>query len=383
MARDEDPPEAPAPPAPPRDPLPRNVHSRALALGAQHTCLLDSHEVRCWGSGRFGQLGPSYANLEPHYRAFERRAGEPFGSFVQLESGAWHSCALEAGGEVRCWGHGGYGQLGQGDADAREPVVFPVDGVVAMALGHRFTCVLRENGRVWCAGEAGPLRWPEPEPLEGVDALHIRAGRAHLCAVLRTGSVRCFGENLDAQLGDGTRSLGGAGDALALEADGPERGLRLVLGGAESCYLAEGGGACWGRNDSFQLGDGAGDAMTALRSPRAIAPADAMAFGSRYACRLAEGQVACRGLGHRGQIGDGGRRLRRSWTPVRRLRGASQIGAGAAHACAIVGRRVWCWGANRRGQLGDGTQTDRATPVRVAGVRLLELNGPPGIGCES
>jgi alpha-tubulin suppressor-like RCC1 family protein len=27
---------------------------------------------------------------------------------------------------------------------------------------------------------------------------------------------------------------------------------------------------------------------------------------------------------------------------------------------------IFCWGANASGQLGDGTQTDRATPTRVA-----------------
>jgi alpha-tubulin suppressor-like RCC1 family protein len=47
-----------------------------------------------------------------------------------------------------------------------------------------------------------------------------------------------------------------------------------------------------------------------------------------------------------------------------------QVSVGQSHTCAVsVDSLAYCWGYNFTGQLGDGTQTDRATPVRVATTR--------------
>jgi alpha-tubulin suppressor-like RCC1 family protein len=46
------------------------------------------------------------------------------------------------------------------------------------------------------------------------------------------------------------------------------------------------------------------------------------------------------------------------------------VSAGGNHSCALVSDgRAYCWGNNLGGQLGDGTNTDRLTPVAVAGGR--------------
>lgn len=52
------------------------------------------------------------------------------------------------------------------------------------------------------------------------------------------------------------------------------------------------------------------------------------------------------------------------------------LATGGDHTCALASdRRAYCWGENGEGQLGDGTNTDRLTPVPVAGgERFLQIN---------
>lgn len=51
------------------------------------------------------------------------------------------------------------------------------------------------------------------------------------------------------------------------------------------------------------------------------------------------------------------------------------LAAGSQHSLALTADgTVWAWGRNAHGALGDGTQTDRATPQRVAGLdRVVDI----------
>ena len=48
------------------------------------------------------------------------------GSFTAIAVGNAHTCAIEAGGGVMCWGNNGNGQLGIGSTDSQtSPVAVP------------------------------------------------------------------------------------------------------------------------------------------------------------------------------------------------------------------------------------------------------------------
>jgi alpha-tubulin suppressor-like RCC1 family protein len=89
-----------------------------------------------------------------------------------------NTCALIAGGTVRCWGRNGSGELGDGTTRFRAaPVtVTGIDGATAITLGA-----------------------------------------SHACAVVARGEVRCWGTNESGQLGDGSDTAG----ALAVLDGGP------------------------------------------------------------------------------------------------------------------------------------------------------------------
>ena len=364
----------------PNDPIPEVSHS--LQLGGEVSCLLHEGEVYCWGSNRFGELATTEPAMGARGRR-ERAARIQLPRVAGLTVGMWHACALLQDGTLRCWGHGGWGQLGDGEREDRtEPVAVDLASVVQVSAGGGHTCARTADRRAHCWGrnDVGQLGdgttdarlTPTALELEGV--MEIRAGRAHTCARLEDASVWCWGENVDGQLGDGTRSppLGHRPTPALVEGLEPADAIRV--GGGASCAIT--GDArnaqCWGRNDSRQLvARPGGRSDSALRTPTLMPEAaeiDDLGVGSRFTCVLAEGRVRCAGLNHRGQVGDGTRRLRRALTAVD-LADVTQLGVGPEHACARTQRgEVRCWGANRRGQLGDGTIRWKTEPVVVQGL---------------
>jgi len=378
-------------PEPEGEPLPA-LHDE-LALGATHSCLLErSGRVQCWGSDRFGQLGdPDAAVAHDAHRA---TAAEVRGlsGVIDLAVGTFHSCALLDTGRARCWGHGGFHQLGNANTDdSRQPVELTGLGrAVELALGEGHSCARLASRRVACWGRntfgqlgdgtttdrATPA---EIADLEGV--LQLVAGRDHVCARVDGGEVRCWGGALDGQMGDGHRGEPEGYRTRPVVVPGVSDAMDLVAGSAHTCaILAAGTVRCWGRGDGGQLGNGPGGwaSLRAVTVPR-LRDAVQLAAGAAHTCaRTAAGQLPCWGFNNLGQLGDGTQTVHHAPVPVPRVADAVDVAAGARHTCARRSSgEVWCWGANGAGQLGDGTTEDRLSPVRVRG-----LSAPPAGGVQ-
>lgn len=129
---------------------------------------------------------------------------------------------------------------------------------------------------------------------------------------------------------------------------------------------------CWGWDLNGQLGDG-------TTSDRSI-PGDvteltsgvsAISAGAEHACALTtSGGVRCWGMNTYGQLGDGS--TTDSSTPVEVTGLESEvvaISAGYSHSCTVTTLgEVKCWGRNNYGQLGDGSTADSSIPVNVSGL---------------
>ncbi|UJR84715.1 Hypothetical protein I5071_67940 [Sandaracinus amylolyticus] len=126
-------------------------------------------------------------------------------------------------------------------------------------------------------------------------------------------------------------------------------------------------------------GNACGDGVACLRGSCGD-PAVQLALGEWHSCALRRsGRVACWGANETGQLGDSSRTDQPRPTEVAGIEDAIEIGVGERHAC-VLGRdgRVRCWGWNARGELGDGTTTNRDAPVEVPLDGVVEL----GIGYE-
>jgi alpha-tubulin suppressor-like RCC1 family protein len=241
-------------------------------------------------------------------------------------------CAIRDGGALHCWGAGNGGQLGDGAGEDRATPVAVLDG--------------------------------DDQPLTGV--LAVTTALNHACAVMADRSVACWGSNGTGQLGDGGSTtrlraetrVAGLADAVQVSALGPHT-CAIDLDGAASC---------WGRNDSGELGNAAGEESLTAVSMRdetaAIADAVDVASGHFHTCLVRGDQrVWCTGLNAAGQLGryegeafECTRDLPRAVQIADGvyLDGASRVAAGVNQSCAIAGGAVFCWGDPRCGQLGDG-----------------------------
>lgn len=250
-----------------------------VVVGAAHACArLTSGTVSCWGDNTVGQLGTgstSASNVPVQVAALSGVS-----SLAPGGGGNDHTCAVVAGGAVKCWGNNYAGQLGDGtilDRTAPVAVAGLTGAAVAVATGARHTCALYASGTAACWGFHGGSVLGDggvfglgtystsPVPVFGLaGATSIRAGGLHTCAVVAGGAAKCWGLNIMGSVGDGTFH-----DRNEPKVAVPSGSASVGAGAGHACaVLTSGTVKCWGLNDSGQLGIGrTGDSPSPLQVP--------------------------------------------------------------------------------------------------------------------
>jgi len=375
----------------------------AIATGNAHTCaLISGGSVQCWGSNSSGQLGNSTTTSSTTPVTVTTTSGSALTGVTAIATGNLHTCALILGGSVQCWGLNGSGQLGDGTTTNRAtPVTVltapsgpALTGVTAIAAGNFHTCTLILDGSMRCWGSntgaqlgdttttnrttpVTVLTAPSGPALTGVTA--IAAGNAHTCALISGGSVnstvQCWGSNNSGQLGDGTIATHKQpAVVLASPSSTTElKGVTTIAAGVEhTCALISGGTMrCWGSYNSGQLGNGS---MSRQKTAVLSGLSILTSFGSNHACFVTSSNtVQCVGNNVSGQLGNSSTATSTTPVAVTSISSVNAIASGISHTCALISSgSVKCWGSNSSGQLGDGTTTQRNTPVTV----LTTSNGP-------
>jgi alpha-tubulin suppressor-like RCC1 family protein len=225
--------------------------------------VLASGAAKCWGDNFIGQLGDG-SYTESHIPVSVE--GISTATAVAVAENA--SCALLASGAVKCWGYNGYGQLGNGLDTSGSSVPVSVIGIstaTALSLGAAHACALLASGAVKCwgldnygqlgDGTSGYEHYSAtPVTVTGIStAIAITTGGYHTCAVLRGGSMKCWGWNEWGQLGDGGTEKWSSIPVLVRGINSP---TRLAAGDVHTCALFSGGMMrCWGNNPYGQLGN--------------------------------------------------------------------------------------------------------------------------------
>lgn len=219
-----------------------------VVSGFSFTCARTADDVYCWGRNQRGQLGdPDDMGRASVHESCVVDSTEmwdcastpvvvggdtPLGTVSDIDLGSQHVCAVQGSGpgQVVCWGENRGRQAGQADADSvpAPSAVAGLDDAVMVATGSNHSCALRSDGTVACWGlnRDGQLGdgmashgtscmldsenvdcSATPVEVATIDDATFIAARASFTCVTRggDGSVWCWGNNNNKQLGDGTR----------------------------------------------------------------------------------------------------------------------------------------------------------------------------------
>jgi len=338
----------------------------SVVTGDAHSCGLDQGQnLYCWGDDQFGQVGLSPAALPVCPAAGANHPCEPKPTAIvvpvtlkALSAGSAHTCGLSIDNNVYCWGHNNLGQLGNASR----------------------------------TDSAAPVRVVFPSPFFGATA--IASGRNHTCALVMQSAnaavkrMFCWGDNASFQLGTTVTSYCGSAtcDAVPVEqttADGQRFFWGSVTaGGNHTCGNVGGVNGnleCFGSNQSGELGNGQ-TSPTPVATPQTVVSQTSVrhftqpSAGSDHTCALNGSSVMCWGFNFSGQLGNGNTSTQSS--PVS-VSGASQftaVAAGVFNTCGIAAPSgssqavALCWGDNGSGQLGNGSTGSGVSSPTTVGV---------------
>ena len=236
--------------------------------------------VYCWGSNSNGKIGSGNTSsaLVP---SAVKISGALVGKVIkQIEpsSAGNHSCVIASDDKAYCWGHNGFGQLGNNNTvNSLTPVAVDTAGVLAsktikqIASGGISSCVIASDDKAYCWGSNnfgqlgnGNLKnssTPTPVSTTGVLAgktiKQITAGTEFTCAIASDDKAYCWGSNSSGQLGN--NSTINSGVPVAVNTSGVLAGKtikQISAGSSHTCAIASDDKAyCWGSNSSGELGN--------------------------------------------------------------------------------------------------------------------------------
>ena len=351
-----------------------------IAVGDDNSCSRKSDgSLWCWGDNVAGQIGNgTFVPLEP----LPSQVSALGTSVAQAAVGSKFTCGLEIDRRLWCWGRNDHGQLGQGGVSADQPSPAQVtalgSSVAKVALGVGHGCAVKLNGSLWCWGEnadgqlgRGTTTAFEPAPGQvvavGGSVADVSLGYSYTCARKTNGSLWCWGRNDHGQLGDGTTS----GSSLPVQVTALGASVaEISLGYAHACVRKTNGSLwCWGNNPDGEVGDGSqADRDSPVQISVLGTSVATVSLGYMHTCASkTDGSLWCWGSNWAQQLGSEIPFWAVSPLEVTALGAPAETASlGHGHTCALTaGGLLWCWGWNEYGQLGDGTVLESVWPLLV------------------
>lgn len=330
-----------------------------------------------WGNNPYGQLGDS-TTLS---KSAPIQTVSNTTNWKQVGGNERNTIGLKTDGTLWVLGYNFYGTLGDNSTtDKSSPVQTIGAGTnwrqVACGLYHM--AAIKTDGTLWCWGnnDNGQLgdntivvkSSPVQTVALGNNWMQIACGRNFTTALKTDGSLWCWGQNANGQLGDNT--ITNKSSPIQTVTFGTN--WKQISCGSfyASAIKTDGTLWIWGRNSYGNLGINA----ISHRS----SPIQTIAYGTNWkqvSCGYyhtsaikTDGTLWSWGIGIDGEMANNSILDRSS--PVQTITFATNwkfVACGNYHTSAIkTDGTLWTWGWNFFGQLGDNTRTHRSSPVQTA-----------------
>lgn len=240
----------------------------AVFAGERVSCATHADgDVSCWGANSAGQIPTIPRDDVMLASATKFSLGGKSSSLAIAGDG---TIAFTETGLVS-WGLSGTylgaqtGVLGREVSWASSPPgKVDISWVSAVRARANRACAL-SNGRVYCWGASSIIGadsvYPAPASVEpkGTYAVTVAVGARGSCATLSNDTAVCWGDNAYGQLGGGDAEVRAAPVLVKGLADVP---VRIAMMDTATCALLRGGTVqCWGQDDKGQLGSGKADVL--------------------------------------------------------------------------------------------------------------------------
>ncbi|MGD0454005.1 MAG: hypothetical protein ABSB69_10445 [Solirubrobacteraceae bacterium] len=237
------------------------------SLGTHACASLKSGAVECWGSDVGGMLGNGKSSGESSSPV----EASGITNAVSVSVGGSASCAVLSTGHIKCWGEEGTLEVVVKEGGSALPVeISGISTAKQVSVGESTACAVLSDGHIECWGYGengllgdGQLNGPEMcgeddcsrTPLEvtgisNASSVSVPAGELGApCAVLTTGSVKCWGVGQSGGFGNGEKGEK-AMTGTPVEVSGIKTATAVATGGSyATCALLTGGTVnCWGTN---------------------------------------------------------------------------------------------------------------------------------------
>ena len=266
----------------------------AVGQGSEgaHACAsLKSGAVECWGSDVGGMLG----NGKSSGSYSSPVAASGITNAVNVSVGGSASCAVLSTGHIDCWGEVGidWAEIVNTEEGSSVPVeIAGISTAKQVSVGDATACAVLSDGHIECWGYGengllgtGGLNGPEmcgedycsrtPREVTGIsDASSVSVPAGELgapCAVLTTGSLKCWGSGSHGGLGNGEKE---EKTGTPVTVSGIKTATAVATGGnfGATCALLSGGTVdCWGMNLHGALGYKAHESEEVVATPVEVA----------------------------------------------------------------------------------------------------------------
>jgi len=270
---------------------------KQVESGGYHSCAIDQDDkLMCWGRNNTGQAGPPWKVQSSAVKS--------------VDAGTYHTCAVLGDDSVSCWGDNLRGQT---------TVPAAVSSWKSVSCGTAHSCAIDavHVGHCWGDGTYGQ----SDVPAEATNLASISAGFFHTCAVGLNGNGYCWGSLLY----DYKQTV--------LPVRGPWK--QISAGNLHTCgVLVNGTALCWGLSNSGQTQVPPVGTSVSWRQ---------VSSGLLHSCGItSDGHMRCWGSVA----------LNRLFVKPSAAGPWTQVSTGYEHSCGLMeSGRIACWGSAGYGQL--------------------------------